>query len=265
MCKVSVIIPCYNQGEYLETAVQSVLEQTHQNFEIIIVNDGSTDQATNQILARYDRPHTRVLHTENQGLAAARNNGIREAVGKYILPLDADDKIASNYLEKAINVLENTPEVGIVYSKAETFGAVKGPWFAAEYSLRGMLLGNLIFCTALFRKETWQAVGGYNPNMAHGWEDWDFWLSIIERGGEVYRIPEFLFFYHVKQISMAKSMDITKRVDMHMRIMRNHPALYIENARPLIKLYYGITGSSLYRILKRLKVPYFISSLLRKK
>ena len=93
MPKVSVIIPCYNQGACLEEAVDSVLAQTFQDFEILVVNDGSTDEATIRMLGKYERPKTRVIHTDNQGLAMARNNGIREARGAYILPLDADDKI----------------------------------------------------------------------------------------------------------------------------------------------------------------------------
>jgi glycosyltransferase involved in cell wall biosynthesis len=265
MPKVSVIIPCYNQGAYLNVAVESVLAQTYRDFEIIVVNDGSTDESTNRLLSNFRKPMTRVLHTPNQGLAMARNNGISEATGEYILPLDADDKIAPTYLEKAVQVIETRPEVGIVYCQAETFGAVTGPWLAAEYSLRGMLLGNLIFCSALYRKEDWQAVGGYKPNMAHGWEDWDFWLSLIELGRAVHRIPEVLFYYHVKEVSMTKSMDVAKRVDMHMQVMGNHKALYIDNSRPLLEIYYRITGSSPYRLLKRLGVPYFVSSLMRKK
>ena len=92
MMKVSVIIPCYNQGQYIEEAVKSVLAQTYQNFEIIIVNDGSTDEFTNKLLSDYDKQKTKVLHTDNQGLASARNNGIKVAKGKYILPLDADER-----------------------------------------------------------------------------------------------------------------------------------------------------------------------------
>ena len=98
MAKVSVIIPCYNQGAYLNEAVESILAQSYRDFEIIVVNDGSTDEETNRLLSGYDRQQTRVLHTENQGLSSARNNGIREAQGEYILPLDADDRIDPTYL-----------------------------------------------------------------------------------------------------------------------------------------------------------------------
>jgi glycosyltransferase involved in cell wall biosynthesis len=100
MSKVSVIMPCYNQGQYIDEAVDSVLTQTYQNYEIIIVNDGSTDEFTNEKLKNYNKPKTQVIHTANQGLSAARNNGIHASNGEFILPLDADDKIANTYLER---------------------------------------------------------------------------------------------------------------------------------------------------------------------
>lgn len=250
--RVSVIIPCYNQGAWLDEAVESVLAQTYRNFEIIVVNDGSTDPATVRLLERYERPHLRVIHTHNQGLAMARNNGIAAASGEFILPLDADDAIAPSYLEEAVPLLEQYPRTGIVYCLGETFGAVNGPWFAPPYSLRHMLLGNLIFCSALFRREDWQAVGGYKSSMAAGYEDWDFWLSLIGRGREVQRIPKTLFRYRVKECSMAASMDWRVKAEMHHRIMLNHRDLYLENMKSLLELYYRMTGSRPYRLLKRL-------------
>jgi glycosyltransferase involved in cell wall biosynthesis len=238
--------------------VESVLQQTWQDFEIIIVNDGSTDEYTNRLLASYSRPQTRIITIANQGLAQARNTGIAAAQGEYILPLDADDRIGREYLEKAISILDDQPKTGIVYCQAEKFGAESGPWHSADYSLRRMLLGNLIFCSALFRREDWKRTGGYKPEMKAGWEDWDFWLSLLELGREVYRIPDVLFFYRVKEVSMAKSMDVSKKVEMHLKVIHNHPALFIEIARPLLTLYYRITGSRPYRIMKRLRIPAFI-------
>lgn len=265
MAKVSVVIPCYNQGIYLEEAVDSVLCQTYRDFEIIIVNDGSTDPCTNELLANYHRPNTRVLATANQGLAEARNTGIREACGEFILPLDADDRIGADYLEKGVAVLEADPAAGIVYCLADTFGARSGPWPSPPFSLRRMLLGNLIFCSALFRREDWERVGGYNRNMAVGWEDWDFWLSIIGLGRKVVRLPETLFHYRVKQDSMAASMDAAKKTEMHLRVMRNHPDLFGEWPRPLLLWYYRITGSRPYLLLKRLRLPLLIGALMGKR
>ena len=121
MPKVSVIIPCYNLGEYIDEAVESVINQTYQDLEIIIVNDGSTDELTNHLLSGYTRPKTRVLITPHQGVAAARNTGIKESQGEYILPLDADDKIGIGYVDEAVKILDSDSSVGIVYCDAVFF------------------------------------------------------------------------------------------------------------------------------------------------
>lgn len=252
MPKVSVIVPCYNHGAFLDEAVDSVLAQTYQDFEIIVVDDGSTEEATVRLLAGYQRPRTRVLHTVNQGLAAARNHGIRAAAGEYILPLDADDRINQAYLEKAVAILDVRPEVGIVYCDAEKFGDQTGPWRLPDFSIRKMLFSNLIFCSAFFRKSDWELVGGYRTNMKSGWEDWDFWLSLLEIGREVDKIPEVQFFYRTKETSMIKAMDRQIRVAMHHQLMLNHPRLYIGQVTPLLGLYYMIIDSFPYRCLKKI-------------
>lgn len=253
MPKVSVVIPCYNQGVYLDEAVDSVLAQTYQDFEIIVVNDGSTDEFTNDLLSSYAKPKTRVIRTANQGLPSARNNGIREGQGEYILPLDADDRIGPEYLAKAVEVLDRDPGIGIVYCFGELFGARRGKIAAPDFSLRKMLLSNLIFCSAFFRKDDWRDAGGYNPNMRHGCEDWDFWLSLLERGKRAYRIPSVLFYYRMKDASMNSAMDREKRIEMHLQLIRNHKDLYLDNMKPLVELYYRITGSRWYGLLKRVR------------
>lgn len=229
MPKISVIIPCYNQGIYIDEAVESVLVQSYQNFEIIIVDDGSTDEETKKKLMEYDKPKTRVIHTTNQGLASARNNGIIEAKGEYILPLDADDKIGDKYLEEAVNILDQNQQIGICYCLAELFGEEKGKWELPAYSIEKILIVNMIFCTAFFRKKDWEHVGGYKSNMKNGWEDWDFWLSIIELARDVYRIPEVLFFYRIKKNSMLRSMSKEKKIELLTQLFHNHSSLYINN------------------------------------
>jgi len=226
MPKISVIIPCYNQGAFLNEAVESILDQSFQDFEIIVVNDGSTDSFTIELLNDYDQPKTTVLHTGNQGLASARNNGIREAVGEYILPLDADDRIGPTYLEEAINVLEENSEIGIVYCEAEYFGERSGPWHWPRFEMGRMLADNIIFCSGFFRRKDWERVGGYNPNMIYGWEDWDFWLSILELDRRVHRIPKVLFYYRVTENSMIGGMSQEKQHLMRLHVCMNHKNLY---------------------------------------
>ena len=226
---VSVVIPCYNQGQYLPQAINSVLSQTWLDYEILVVNDGSTDPLTREVFAELQDSRISVIHTDNQGLAAARNNGISRACGKYILPLDADDRIGTRYLETAVAVLENNPDTGIVYCRARLFGAVETDWNLPGYSLAEMLRDNVIFCTAMFRRSDWELVGGYDPGMVYGWEDYDFWLSLIERGRGVYQIPETLFHYRVASDSMVRSKEKWQKVAMFKRIFARHQDLFARN------------------------------------
>ena len=226
---VSVIIPCFNQGKFVEEAVDSVLAQSYPNFEIIIVNDGSTDKKTNQLLQSYNRPKTRVISTDNQGLAAARNSGIKTANGEYILPLDADDRIGPTYLERAVSFLDERPELGIVYCRAKLFGAVDTEWLLPQFSLQEMLLDNVIFCSALFRFEDWERIGGYDENLLHGWEDYDFWLSLLELGREVFQLPEILFYYRVASDSMVRARPRQDKLDSFTAIYKKHRQLFSDH------------------------------------
>jgi glycosyltransferase involved in cell wall biosynthesis len=229
MPKVSIVIPCYNQGQYVDEAVESVLAQSFDDFEIIIVNDGSTDSSTNRLLENYEKAKTRVVVTANMGLAAARNNGIAVAEGQYILPLDADDRIEATYLEKAVAILDTDPEAGIVYCKARLFGAVDTEWLLPDYSLEKMLIDNVIFCSAMFRRDDWLATGGYDRGMIYGWEDYEFWLGLIERGRKVVRIDDILFCYRVASDSMVRSKEKWQKVAMFQRIFQRHQRLFSEN------------------------------------
>jgi len=227
--KVSVVIPCYNQGQYVIESLDSVLNQTYQNIEVIIVNDGSDDEHTASILNQIDLKTVQVHHTPNQGLAAARNKGIQMAEGSFILPLDADDFIAPEYVEQAVAVLKEKIDVGIVYCRARLFGAVDTEWILPSFSLTEMLLDNVIFCSAMFRKSDWQAVGGYDPGMIYGWEDYDFWLSLIERGCGVYQIPKILFSYRVASGSMVRSKERWQKVAMFKRVFERHQKIFADN------------------------------------
>lgn len=223
---VSVVIPCFNQGRFLDEAVTSVLRQTYPAAEIIVVNDGSDDPETIRILSDYHRPRTRIIHTENRGLAAARNAGIAEADGTYILPLDADDRIDARYIAEAVPVLERRPDIGIVYCRVERFGMITGEWPLPPYSLERMLLDNVVFCSALFRKNDWERTGGYDESLRLGWEDYDFWLSIIEKGRGVYQIPEIRFFYRIRGDSMLRKATRQNKIDTYSRIFKKHQTLF---------------------------------------
>lgn len=241
MPKVSVVIPCYNLGHYLDEAVASALAQTMTDLEIIVVDDGSTDPATCALLADYRRPRTRVLRGGNAGVSTARNRGIDAACGEYILPLDADDRIAPGYLEKAVAVLEQRPEVGIVYCRAQLFGEVRGEWVTPEFSLPHMLLDNLIFSAALFRRNDWLTVGGYDARMRKGWEDWDFWLRVLELRRKVFRLDDILFSYRIRKGSRERSLGWFEKLWLMQNLIVRHFRLYAANAHLLLRIL--LTGS----------------------
>jgi len=235
MPKVSVIVPCYNYGRFILETLESVKNQTCQDYEIIVVNDGSTDPFTVDLLKNLDFPKTRVIHTSNQGLPAARNNGIAIAKAEIILPLDSDDKIAPAYIEKAVTLMESDKEIGIVYCKADFFGEKKGIWKLPPFTLEGILIHNLIFPSGFYRKSDWLKVGGYNSNMKYGWEDWDFWISIISLGRKVICIPDIFFHYRVRNGSMVTKMTAERRLEMRTQVFHNHEAFYSKNISLLFK------------------------------
>jgi len=229
MPKVSIVIPCYNLGAYLDETVVSVLQQTITDFEIIIVNDGSTDPETVKLLSNYDKPKIRVIHTSNRGVSAARNTAIREARGMYILPLDADDKIGPDYLQKAVAILDSRPEVGVVYCDEYMFGEKEGVWILPEYDPVALLFDNLIFPSAFYKKTDWEKVGGYSTKMTYGWEDWDFWISMSCLNKKVIKIPEALYFYRIRSNSRDHSMSIYHKIAMMSVIVLRHKWLYLKN------------------------------------
>lgn len=193
--KISVVTPCFNQGKYLSEMIESLDMQTFQEFEVIIVNDGSTDN-TRDIMDKIKHEKITIIHTDNYGPSHARNVAIDKARAPIILNLDADDKIAPSLLEKAYDVFQSgSPDVGIVYCDAELFGARSGKYDIEEYTLERMLWDNRIISQGFFSKEDWHLVGGYSEELIYGAEDWDFWLSLIELGRNVVKIPERLVFY----------------------------------------------------------------------
>jgi glycosyltransferase involved in cell wall biosynthesis len=258
MVKVSVIIPCYNQGEYLDEAVNSVLAQTFQDFEIIIINDGSTDDFTNGKLKDYNKPKTKVIHTTNQGISAARNNGIRASSGEYILPLDADDLIGEKYLERAIDRFISVPNTKLVYCKAEFFGSEIGEWVLDEYNFEKLLFNNMIFCSAIYRKNDYAKTMGYNENMIHGLEDWDFWLSLLNESDLVFKIPSVCFYYRIRSNSRNRSLTDQKISILKNQIYYNHKEKFEKFipdliwANPIINQQ-QVEVSSLYKEIQRIQ------------
>lgn len=235
---ISIIVPCYNQAQYLGEALQSVLDQTFVNWECIIVNDGSPDN-TEEVAQKWVAKDSRFiyLYQKNGGLSSARNAGIAMATGDLILPLDADDKIDHEYLELARQSFRADENLKLVYAKAYKFGIKNEEWILNPFSLKELSLGNMIYCSALFKKQDWLRVNGYDVNMKYGYEDWEFWIAILKNGGTVKKLDKICFYYRIKEESMLKSISAsqdkalydyvcTKHIDLYIKIFGNYPSFY---------------------------------------
>ena len=228
--KVSIIVPCYNQAQYLGEALQTVLSQTYENWECIIVNDGSPDNTEN-IAQEWCKKDNRFkcVFQENGGLSSARNLGISVAIGELILPLDADDKIAENYVMLAIEAFNQDDSLMVVYCKAEKFGDEFGKWILPSFSLFNLSRNNLIFCSAFFKKEVWNAVGGYDTSMKYGWEDWELWIAIIKNGGNVKCLEYVGFYYRIKEKSMLRTIEYKNEIDILNYLSVKHAGFFVEH------------------------------------
>lgn len=233
---ISIIVPCYNQAEYLDECLQSVLDQTFQDWECIIVNDGSPDH-TEAVSKKWIEKDNRFiyLYKENGGLSSARNAGIEIAKGKWILPLDSDDKIGNQYLELASQKFNDGYTV--IYCKAEFFDKVNHPWKLPSYRYQHLLVENLIFCSAFFKKEDWKIVNGYDIHLIYGKEDWDFWLSILDGSKKVLCLDYLGFFYRRKEESMDIAINQDKnKIDFSLNyIYKKHLKKYLPKNKNAIE------------------------------
>lgn len=234
--KISVIIPCYNLGQYIDEAVDSVLSQTYTNYEIIIVNDGSTDILTNKILKNFNKPKTSIYNIKNSGVAEARNFGISKAKGEFIACLDADDKYDPQFLEKTIKILEKSDnQVGFVTTWIQLFGNKLGIHKTFEYNPAQLGYANVVHVASLFKKSIWKEVGGYDEE-TKGYQDWEFWIAIIEKGYTWQNITEPLFMYRIRDDSML--MDANKlELSLYQKIIQRHLGYFRKYILNILLLY----------------------------
>ncbi len=256
---VSVIIPCFNQSDYLEDSVRSVINSTYKNLEIIIVNDGSTDSTEEVALRLKDEfSFIHYFYQENKGPSAARNLGIRNSKGSVILPVDSDDLIDEKYIEEGVKVIENEPNVKVVCSDAQMFGDRTGKWILPDFSINKLVRRNLIFSTAFFRKADWERIGGYDENMTWSLEDWDFWLSLLKDGGEVVRLPMVGFLYRIRnntRTENARREGLNKTIAYfnvkHKDVFYSKLGGPLRRMKKMSKMINFVTGTTLKLYLKR--------------
>lgn len=226
---VSVIMPCYNQGQFLEDAVNSVLLQTHTNWECIIINDGSSDH-TDEIAKKCCTLDSRIRYfkNENKGVSHARNFAIANATATYILPLDADDKISINYIEDCLKLLLEDQNTKVAYGTVEQFGSSSWELILDDFESDYLKFSNMIPCSGLFRKQDWVRIAGYDEQMIEGYEDWEFWINLLKNGGIAKRTDSAVLYYRIKPESRMTGIDAKRRYRLIAYIMHKHPELYEE-------------------------------------
>jgi hypothetical protein len=227
---LSVVIPCYDQGELLIEAVASVERSAPERCELIVIDDGSSQPRTREVMDALCRGGYHVIRQPNGGLAAARNRGIAEARGRFILPLDADNRLLPGFPAAAVRILDAEPKTGVVYGDRIDFGARAEHAAIPEFDLDALLWANFIDACAVFRREVWEAAGGYDAGAA-AWEDWDLWISAAERGWDFHRLPDPTFEYRVRPGSMlgeAEGEGLRREIREH--VYRKHEAIYRERA-----------------------------------
>jgi len=231
--QIAIVIPCFNHGEFLLEAIASVERSVYVPYDLIIVNDGSRDRHTLEVLACLRGAGYRIIDQDNRGVAEARNRGIREANRGIFLPLDADNRLRPGFVEAALDVLEADGSVMAVYGDRRECGLRSGRLLVGVPDLNRLLCGNYIDGCAVIRQEAWRACGGYDSRMpVQGMEDWDLWLSMLERGFNLHRLDMETFDYRVCPDSMlSKTTDPEVHAAIERYILAKHSKLYLEHLR----------------------------------
>ncbi len=226
--KITVIIPCYNDGKYILETLNSVLKQTVLPERIIIVDDGSTSE-TVHILKSIQNELVQVMYQTNQGVCAARNNAITEVETSYVLTLDADDVFEPTFIEKSKPILDQNSSVGVVCCYYTEFGdgaQNKDIIKPSGRTEKDFLVKNNGVASALFRKNCWLGVNGYDENFKNGYEDWDFWLSILSKGWIMEVIKEPLFKYRKKMHSRDMTAVAQFDQELRLQLFEKHKDVY---------------------------------------
>ena len=236
---LSVIIPYYNLGKTIEETLRSVLQITYDNYEIILVNDGSTDAASIEKLAELKDKYSalQVVTIPNGGLANARNVGASYAKGEYLAFLDADNMVKPEFYERCIQVLGRYDNVSFVYSWLQYFEESSDVWTTFDTTLPYMLMANMLDALAVVRRADFLAFGKNRPVMEYGMEDYDGWLGMLENGRMGVCIPEPLCLYRVRSDSMSHAMNHPAcRMYLYEVLQSGHRKLYERYAGDIYNL-----------------------------
>ena len=198
---VSIVTPFFNAADGFEETALTVLGQSFQQWEWLIIDDGSTDPASIEILAKYRAmdPRIRVIRQENAGPSAARNRGYAEARAEYVAQIDADDLLEPTAIEKWFWFLESYPEYGFVKGFAVGFQAEEYLWQRGFHTPKDFFTANPVQPNGMVRKRVHEEAGGYDESNREGFEDWDFWFRCADKGHWGSTVPEYLDWYRRRE------------------------------------------------------------------
>lgn len=259
---ISVIIPCFNSGLFLKEAIESVRNSEKTKFEIVLVNDGSTDGFTLTLLEEFERKGIKVIHQANQGPAAARNKGVIHSASEYLLFLDSDNKIKTDYLTLAKDILDSSRDIGVVYSKASFFGELSDSedrFLSRDFSKDSLLAGNYIDMCSIVRRVVFDEVGGFDEHKdLIGWEDWDFWIRISQTDWKFHFIDQELFEYRVRNESLMGTSDQIRKEKMLQYLGMKHGYLIHNRYRKYSRLIQKIEDKPFTFFLKIIYYKYIL-------
>ena len=229
---VTVIIPCYNSGKTLQRTVDSVVNQTFEKIELIIINDGSNDNETIKVLKTLK--HAKIINQKNNGLAAARNRGFKVSKGNYLVFLDADDWLNKNTISFMLKTIKKYSSKYVLCSSLLE-GDRKGI-HSRHYNFFEQLFINHVHYFMLIEKNTFYEIGGYDENMKLGYEDWEFNLRLLKNGIKFNKIDKTLFHYYVSNHGMLNSISKINHANIYNYIKIKHKDLY--KVKNIIRLYF---------------------------
>jgi glycosyltransferase involved in cell wall biosynthesis len=222
--KVSVVVPCYNGGRFVDDLLACLRAQTFQDFELIIVDDGSTDDTPAKLASL--GPDVQAIRQANAGPGAARNTGVRQARADLIFVMDCDDTIEPRYLEETVNAISVAgPEVGFAITHERKIGH-RQQINRCYFKLFDQLFINRVPCCMLVRRAAWQAVGGFDSAMRDGYEDWEFTIALGRAGFKAVVVPEILFNYRTRDDGLMMSRSTYMHGTLWRRIRNKHRDAY---------------------------------------
>lgn len=264
--KISVVVPCYNQGKFLSETLDSVLAQTLQEWECIVVDDGSTDNSSDIAKAYCTKDNRiRYVYQENAGPSAARNKGVSQTQAPLIYFLDGDDLIDVNLLDLGVKYMADNTNCKLYYTRAKCFGTINTELTLCYTSYKDLLVSNSIICASIIRRTDFERVGGFDEGL-FGYEDWEFFIRLLYHNDTIYKEPQILFKYRCNGSPSSVNYQAKARNDEKtMYIYNKHIEKYAEyygtpfhvthEYNRLAKELDSILASKTYKVGKRILAP----------